>query len=127
MLLKQTSYNQNRVILWEYHKLKPNLSIINKGDLVLSFNKKKTIIAVGYAISESKTYKLDSWQDKSKEQWVDINWIWKCKKDLSDAIKTDLILKDTKNFMYSGTVLNWTNSVDSVKLLTEIGKKNKGK
>jgi hypothetical protein len=90
--------------------------------LVLSYNNNKNIIAVGYAISEMKNYKYP-YMAQSNEQWIDIDWIWKCKKDLSNSIKTDSVIIEEKNLMYSGTVINWTNGIDLVKLLLEIGKR----
>ena len=110
--------NQNRVVTW----YKTDLKSISKGDLVLSYNNNKNIIAVGYAISEMKNYKYP-YMAQSNEQWIDIDWIWKCKKDLSNSIKTDSVIIEEKNLMYSGTVINWTNGIDLVKLLLEIGKR----
>ena len=110
--------NQNRVVTW----YKTDLKQISMGDLILSYNNDKKIIAVGYAISDVQQYSKDE-QNRTKEQWIDIDFIWKCKKDLSNSIKTDSVIIEEKNLMYSGTVINWTNGIDLVKLLTEIGKR----
>ena len=110
--------NQNRVVTWYRDELKN----INIGDLVLSYNNNKTIIAVGYAISDTKKY-IEIHHDTTQEQWIDIDWIWKCKEDLSNPIKLENIESDIKVSMFLGTSFNWTKNINSFKLLEEIGKR----
>jgi len=111
--------NQNRIILW-HRKGKPSLSKISKGDLILSYNKKKTIVAVGYAVSERVSYdNSPSWVNVSKEEWVNVDWICTC---ISNPIKLDDIVSN-KITMFSGSIFKWTHNIDTFKLLTEIGKR----
>jgi hypothetical protein len=111
---------QNRVVAWDYKRLTPNLSVIDQGDLVLSYNESKSIIGVGFAISNAQNFEVGSFFDKTSEQWIDIDWIWK---DIENPIRTDSIVKSGKELIYHGIVLPWTNGIDTNKLLLEIGKR----
>ncbi len=140
--------NQNRVVVWYRNCLKH----ISQGDLILSFNNNKNIIAVGYAISEVKCY-TEKYQNGTEEMWIDVDWIWKCKIELSppteelsppddikkicdrydryvnrikliNPIKTDDIEKTNNRIKtFREICLDWTNNIDTFKLLEEIGKR----
>ena len=107
---------QNRIVTW----YKNDLNKISKGDLILSYNNKKTIIAVGYAISDLKSYDNEPNQSKTDEQWVDVEWICKC---ISNPIKLNDIESNSKVGMFNGIIFNWTKHIDTFKLLVEIGKR----
>ena len=102
---------QNRVILWERDG-KSNLSEIRKGDLILVYHNQKRVIGVGFAISEREIV-------DSREETLNVDWIFK---NLDNPIKLDNI-ESKKIGMFHGAIFNWTENIDTFKLLTEIGKR----
>jgi hypothetical protein len=103
---------QNRIILW-YRDEKPNLKHIQKGDLVLAYHNELRVIAVGFALSERTT--CDNFE---KEEFVDVDWIWK---NLENPIQLNNIQSENKVKMFNGSIFNWTENIDTKKLLSEIG------
>ena len=115
--------NQNRIVTWYRDDLKQ----ISIGDSILSYNNNKKIIAVGYAISEVQKY-TENGQNKTQENWIDVDFIWKSNKDLLNTIQLNDIETDNKVAMFNGIIFKWNKHIDTFKLLLEIGKiKIKGK
>ncbi len=107
---------QNRIVTW----YRNDLNQINKGDLILSYNNNKTIIAVGYALSDVQNYDNEPHQQKTDEQWIYVDWILKCQ---DNPIKLNDIENDFKVAMFNGIVFSWADHIDTFKLLAEIGKR----
>ncbi len=114
--------NQNRVVLWWREQFNAtDLSILKTGDLILAYHNKRRIIGIGFALSEKKVPPacLDK-EGKAMEEFVDIDWIFK---GLNNPINlTDIELENSRVKMFNGSIFDWTENIDSFKLLAEIGK-----
>jgi hypothetical protein len=105
--------NQNRVILW-WRENQTDFGHIKKGDLILAYHNEKRIIAVGFATS-IKQFSCEN----EGEQFVDVDWIWK---NLEKPIQLNDIQSENKVKMFNGSIFNWTENIDTFKLLSQIGK-----
>ena len=108
--------SQDRVVTWYLNDL-DNIKI---GDLVLSFNNKKRVIAVGFAISDVMGYSFNkSSLGKTDERWINIDWIWKDTK-----LNNPIMLKSIGiTWSLRRTVEELTKDIDLKSLLIEIGKR----
>ena len=107
---------QNRVITWNGN----NIEAINKGDLILAFNRNKSIVAVGYAVSDIFNYEgTPKPASGSYEQWINIDWIWK-----DSNLDNPIMLIDIDiDWSPISTIVNITKAINLEKLLAEIGKR----
>lgn len=109
---------QNRVAT--YYQRADDVGNIQNGDLILLYHNNNRVIAVGYALQNSRHDFIDI---ASIERWVDVNWIWKA--NFNELLEpTNSISRNNLKFIsVRRAVNNITGEIDIIALLTEIGKR----
>ncbi len=109
---------QNKVAT--YYQRADDVRNIENGDLILLYHNNNRVIAVGFAVQNSKHDFVDI---ANIERWVDVNWIWKSKFNESFEPIDSIDRKDLKFTTVRRAVNNITEEIDTKSLLIEIGKR----